>query len=529
MLQRLGICAAAWVVGAATMVVELASVRALAPFFGASTEVWTYAIGVVLAALACGYAAGGLAAEKPKFRRSLGIALCLAGVGVCVSPLLLPRLAGAFLPTDLSLADATLLLRAGAFVSEAALFGLPVFFLGFVGPLFVRWLSESGATVGRASGLALAASTIGGLLGTFGTTYVFIPELGVRATLWGSGLLLGFVGIVSIGLDRQAALSVAGIALTGITAGLGWGSLRTPWKASSPGMETLEEASSREQHLRVVRVGAGETWLQINEALDSFQSVDAPSRSTPGHYYDVLAAATLWSEKPAPRVAVIGAGTGSVVRSLDALVPGARVEAFELDPRITELGRKYFRVGELEAKGARFMDGIDGRVALQISADPFDAILIDAYARQTEIPFHLVTREMFELCASRLTDGGILAINVSSFGREDPVRRSIAGTLGGAPSWKPSGKPLSLHVRGEHNSVVVARKGAPLRTPADLLRTVRSASKPSPLQPLLQFVASPSGHLWETEGPDTLTLTDDRAPMELLQAASLELASAGAR
>lgn len=511
------------------MVVELASVRALAPFFGASTEVWTYAIGVVLAALASGYAAGGLAAEKPKFRRALGIALCLAGVGVCVSPLLLPRLAGAFLPADLSLADATLLLRAGALVSEAALFGLPVFFLGFAGPLFVRWLSESGATAGRASGLVLASSTVGGLFGTFGTTYVLIPEAGVRATLWGSGLLLGVVGIISIGLDRQAVLSGAGIALTGITAGLGWGSLRTPWKASSPGVEVLEEVASREQHLRVVRVGAGETWLQINESLDSFQSVDAPSRATPGHYYDVLAAAALWSEKLGPRVAVIGAGAGSVVRSLDALVPGSRVEAFELDPRITELGRRYFRLGELESKGARFFDGVDGRVALQLSTDPFDAILIDAYARQTEIPFHLVTREMFELCASRLNNGGILAINVSSFGREDPVRRSIARTLAGAPSWASSGKPLSLHVRGEHNSVVVARKSAALRTPADLLRTMRSSSKASLVQQLLQYIASPSGHLWEIEGNGALTLTDDRAPMELLQAASLEFASAGAR
>ena len=46
------------IAGAGTMVVELAAVRLLAPWFGASSAVWTNVIGVVLLALSLGYLLG---------------------------------------------------------------------------------------------------------------------------------------------------------------------------------------------------------------------------------------------------------------------------------------------------------------------------------------------------------------------------------------------------------------------------------------------------------------------------------------
>ena len=45
--------------GAAVMIVEMTAVRAVQPFFGSTTYVWTNVIAVVLAALAVGYALGG--------------------------------------------------------------------------------------------------------------------------------------------------------------------------------------------------------------------------------------------------------------------------------------------------------------------------------------------------------------------------------------------------------------------------------------------------------------------------------------
>jgi len=50
--------AVAFIGGGVILVVELSAVRLLAPWFGASSQVWTHVIGVILLALSAGYALG---------------------------------------------------------------------------------------------------------------------------------------------------------------------------------------------------------------------------------------------------------------------------------------------------------------------------------------------------------------------------------------------------------------------------------------------------------------------------------------
>ena len=74
--------------GAGTMVVELAAVRLLAPWFGSSQAVWTNVIAVVLLALAVGYAVGGRLAVRGDSLRRLGLTLLLAGFATAWIPAL---------------------------------------------------------------------------------------------------------------------------------------------------------------------------------------------------------------------------------------------------------------------------------------------------------------------------------------------------------------------------------------------------------------------------------------------------------
>ena len=56
----------------------------------------------------------------------------------------------------------------------------------------------------------------------------------------------------------------------------------------------------------------------------------------------------------------------------------------------------------------------DARITLSEPAHgPYDYLLIDAFSSDA-IPVHLLTREAFELYASRLTETGILAVHVSN-------------------------------------------------------------------------------------------------------------------
>ena len=56
-------------------------------------------------------------------------------------------------------------------------------------------------------------------------------------------------------------------------------------------------------------------------------------------------------------------------------------------------------------------------------------IVVDAY-RQPYIPFHLATREFFELARDRLAPGGSVLINVGHPQRSDRLEQVLSATMG---------------------------------------------------------------------------------------------------
>ena len=89
-------------------------------------------------------------------------------------------------------------------------------------------------------------------------------------------------------------------------------------------------------------------------------------------------------------------------------LPEVRITSVELDPVVFELARKYFNVktGETFRVVTK-----DGRLFLADSKAKYDIILIDAY-RAAFVPFHLLTKEFYEIVRDHLADGGVVAQNV---------------------------------------------------------------------------------------------------------------------
>ena len=106
----------------------------------------------------------------------------------------------------------------------------------------------------------------------------------------------------------------------------------------------------------------------------------------------------------------IGLGGGRTAWYLHRVFPNAQITTVELDPAVIELSKKYF--GIKEEPNFKVVNA-DGRLFLADSKEKYDVILVDAY-RGPFVPFHLLTKEFYQLVKAHLALGGVVAQNIES-------------------------------------------------------------------------------------------------------------------
>lgn len=498
------------------MSVELAAVRLLAPWFGTSQEVWTNVIGVILLALSAGYWIGARLSSGANPGRRLGCALLASSVLTAALPLLAEPVARAFLPHGTALDEAAPLLRFGSLASAILLFLPPTIVLGLAPPLAAEALQrERDASAGTVGGVVLAVSTLGSLAGTFATTYWAIPTLGLRVTFLGAAALLAMFGAWLCWTESRRALALAALAGVGALCAVRHDGLR-----AADGYRLLEARESRYQSVRVVEgeeFGALVRKLQINEGLDSFQSVwRAESGLLPeGYYYNYFVPPAWWSARTDRwRVLVLGLGAGTAWRVLDGSLPAnCRLESdgVEIDDAIVDLGRRWMNL-PMSSSALHTWSGWDGRAALAGLHGPYDEIVLDAYANQTEIPAHMASVEFFRELSERLAPDGWLCLNVGGFGLRDPVVVAMGETVAEALHQRV----LGICVPFSRNCVLYARKDRAAPAPTDAIWKTGEAR----IDALLASFAIPGTFDFFAPGGRNV-LHDDRSDIERRQRASL--------
>src|SRR5205085_6261733 len=185
-------------VGAASLAIEFAAVRVLAPWFGQSQIVWANALAVVLLALSLGQAIGGALAPSPRAVDATRVALGLAALWLVVASRTAPSVASLLAPLEAGGDRALLLSSTGSLAATVILFGPPVIAVGVAAPV---WIHRLAGDVGPASAAArvFAAGTIGSLVGSYAAPLAAIPWLGSRATLSASAPLLALPGLAPAG------------------------------------------------------------------------------------------------------------------------------------------------------------------------------------------------------------------------------------------------------------------------------------------------------------------------------------------
>jgi MFS family permease len=190
-----------FIAGAASLSLEMAASRLLAPYFGTSLFVWANLIGLILLYLTLGYYSGGLLADRYPRPQVFYMLTAIASLLIALIPLIAQPILHwslfAFVGNDLDVFY-------GSLISILILFSLPMILLGCVSPFAIRLRVEQIGKTGRTAGMLYAVSTAGSILGTFLPVLVLMPYIGTSLTFLITAttlFVLSIVGLVSVRLN----------------------------------------------------------------------------------------------------------------------------------------------------------------------------------------------------------------------------------------------------------------------------------------------------------------------------------------
>ncbi|MGI8639876.1 MAG: fused MFS/spermidine synthase [Pyrinomonadaceae bacterium] len=388
-----------FVCGALVMIYEIIGSRLLSPYLGASTYVWTSLIGVILAALSLGYWLGGRIADKNPDVKILALVIFLAGGLVSVT-ILLKDLILSFI------AESNAILEIKSLIAALLLFAPASILLGFVTPYAVKLKMSSLADTGKTVGRLYALSTVGSILGTFLAGFFLIPFIGSEKSLYLIGASL--IGL-SILLVPFALKPFNLMILILFVFGVGVNELRSYYLYQTKDLHDIDTEYSRVQIFRT-KDNNGKTIQAM--AIDPFfiQSGIFPDSDQLvfdyAKYYHLIR-----HFKPDFQDTLMIGGAGySFPKDYLRQYPNAKMDVVEIDPQMTEIARKFFR---LQDNPRLNIIHRDGRVFLnRAQNNQYDAVLMDAFGSLFSVPFQLTTLEAVRQLSRVLKDDGIVIFNL---------------------------------------------------------------------------------------------------------------------
>lgn len=394
------------------MALEILGSRLLAPVFGNSLFVWGALIGVILAAMSSGYAAGGWFADRYRSGGVLATLLLASGSWTLL-------LAWIGQPVMFSVAEWFYDPRWGPCLAGAVLLAPPAFALSGVLPALLRLSVEDLGHIGRHSGGMIAVSTIGSLAGTWGTAFYLLTWLGSYTLVAMLGCLQLLLGILWWRWALQLGFGVL-VPTAGTLSLIAWLGFH-PVQVFPP---PLYQEESPYQQIRV-RDDDLFRYLILDRTFHAVMwRMDPIPLFLP--YSQIMVAALALHPDPQDAV-VLGHGGGSLGKWLGKYWPELALDLVEVDPSVVRVAEEYFAYAPQDTHRVFVQDA---RTFLRSTNRRYDIIWVDVFARHL-IPFHLTTREFFQEVTAHLRDGGVLAVNLATSKNEgDTMRaRSVVATL----------------------------------------------------------------------------------------------------
>lgn len=485
--------------GMATLGAELTAGRLIGNVFGTSNLVWASIIGLILIYLAFGYHLGGKWADKNPTPLAMYRILAWAAFTIGLVPYaavpVLRSAAGAFEALSVGV-------MAGSFIAVLVLFIVPITLLGTISPFAIRLSMDNTEKSGQIAGQIYAVSTLGSFIGTFLPTLITIPTIGTRLTFILFAMIL--LAVALVGLARFASRREM-LKLIWMPVALALIAFAFSNSALKQNTGQVYETESAYNYIQVQEQD-GYMLLRLNDGQGVHSIYHPDVLFYNGPWEQFLVGPYFYADRSPDDIksmAIIGLAAGTAARQATA-VYGAdiQIDGFEIDGQIVEVGREYF---DMNMPNLNVIVG-DGRLGLDRSQVKYDIIAIDAY-RPPYIPAHMTTLEFFEICASHLTDSGVLTLNVGS---TPGNRRLIDGLATTMAQIFPS-----IHIMdipGTLNTMIFATKQPTSREnfSANMVRIAQDSS----LDPVLVTTMASTFANLQPGYTSSTVFTDDLAPIE---------------
>ena len=492
-MHRGALFATSFYAGLATMAFEMVLGRALVPYFGGTIYTWGALIAVFLLGMSFGFFAGGRLADRFPRVSLVSELLIAGGVAILCTPLYAE-------PLCLALLDGIEDVRVGALVASLAMAFLPALLFAAVSPVVVRLalvdVAHSGTTVGAMSGL----NTVGSIIGTIGTSFFLVPVIGSRAIFYLLGAVTIACAVALLSLRHKARSAAPAILALAALLTAQPETARAQVSVMAPD-GVIEKVESEYNNVFVIKQGQ---MLYMNFGYQNSQYVESvydmlDRGALAARYTRYMTLAPVYVER-FERAAFVGLGGGRTASYLVDSFPQLSMEIAELDPEVIRLAKKYFGVKESERLK---LNAQDGRIFLTRSKNTYDAVFLDAY-RGPFVPFHLLTREYFEIIKRHLRPGGVVAQNVEPTTMVlDSAIRTIGAVFRNVETYEAGG-----------NVVIIAYDGEPV-APAKLRERAAALTKQHKLRYDLVELLAAKRDIKPQAGAKLLT--DDFAPVEMLK------------
>ncbi len=385
--------------GAIVMIFELIGSRILGPYLGTSTLIWTTLIGVVMGSLSLGYYWGGHLADKKASIDFLSYIVFVASIGILLDFFMMDFFLD-FLTK--SIENKTLVL----FLSSVILFAPASILLGMISPYAAKLkldnLKKSGTTIGN----LYALSTVGSIGGTFLAGFYLIPKFGT-----GTNLLIISLSLATLSLfmsfKKNIHIKIALIFVIGTMFAFRNNTENVYAKSNLLDINTeysrvwifdsKEAGTGREiRNLKIDTQNSSAMFLESNELVYEYSKFyNLASHFNPDFKKTLL----------------LGGAAYSYPKYFLERFPEKKVDVVEIDPRLTEIAKKHFRLRE-SANLRIFHE--DARVFLNRTDEKYDVIFGDAFGSQNSVPFHLTTKEAIQKNFDILNENGVFILNIIS-------------------------------------------------------------------------------------------------------------------